>query len=168
VTAGLSEIEARVLARLQEGLPIVPRPYAHVAAELGTSEVEVLAVIAALDDRGVFKRFGAVVRHRPLGFSANAMVVWDAPDDVAPALGRRLAACDGVTLCYRRERARPRWPYNLYCMVHGQDREQVLERIAAITREAGLTALPRRILFSRAEFKVQGGRHVEAGERRAV
>ena len=51
--------------------------------------------------------------------------VWNLPDDRVAELGRRLAAAADVTLCYRRERALPHWPYNLYCMIHGNDRETV-------------------------------------------
>ena len=63
-----------------------------------------------------------VVRHHELGYRANAMTVWDVPDDVATEFGRALAASEGVTLAYRRARHLPEWPYNLYCMVHGVDR----------------------------------------------
>jgi DNA-binding Lrp family transcriptional regulator len=80
---------------------------------------------------GALKRFGTIVRHHELGFDANAMTVFDVPDARVDACGEALAAEPGITLSYRRERA-PDWPYNLYCMVHGRDREavrDVLERV---------------------------------------
>ena len=41
---------------------------------------------------GVIKRFGLIVRHRALGFRANAMVVWDIADDEVDAVAAILAA----------------------------------------------------------------------------
>jgi len=42
------------------------------------------------------------------------MVVFDAPDDRVDHIGRQLAREPGVTLCYRRRRCLPEWPFNLY------------------------------------------------------
>ena len=103
-------------------------------------------------NRGVIKRFGVVVRHRELGYRANAMCVWDVPDapdaGTVDALGEALAREPGVTLCYRRARALPEWPYNLFCMVHGRDR--ATSKPARRARGAhGLARFPSAVLFSR-------------------
>ena len=37
---------------------------------------------------GLIKRMGVVVRHRALGYRANAMVVWDVPDNELERVGR--------------------------------------------------------------------------------
>jgi hypothetical protein len=104
------------------------------------------------------------VRHRSLGFQANAMVVWNVPDALAGAFGLRLAQSAGVTLAYRRARCGPQWAYNLYCMVHGRDRHKVANRIEALRTECGLSGFPSRTLFSRRCFKQRGARYVEAPE----
>jgi DNA-binding Lrp family transcriptional regulator len=147
----------RPLAALVEtGLPRVGRPYAAWAAALGRSEAEVLATIARWLDRGTLRRFGVVVRHHELGFDRNAMTVFDVPDDEVDALGVALAAQPGVTLCYRRARAEG-WPYNLYCMVHGRQRERVAAAIASAARAAGLLHRPHEVLFSLRRFQQRGG-----------
>jgi DNA-binding Lrp family transcriptional regulator len=123
-------------------------------------------VLAQLRDwlaAGLLKRFGVVVRHHELGFTANAMAVWDVPDGDVTAVGRRLAAEPGVTLCYRRSRSLPDWPYNLFCMVHGQAREAVEERVAEIAATQGLAGVPHALLFSRRRFKQTGARYLSAG-----
>ena len=83
------------------------RPYAAVADSAGMSEDEAIEGIEALIERGVIKRFGVVVRHRELGYRANAMVVWDVPNDQVAEIGRHMAESPAVTLCYRRPRRRP-------------------------------------------------------------
>jgi len=160
VAGPLSQREQRLLAALQGGLPMVSRPYNALGEAAGSSEAEVLALVGHWIDIGVIRRLGVVVRHRELGYSANAMVVWDVPDDRVHALGRELAQQGGITLCYRRARARPRWPYNLYCMVHGRSRDAVAETIERTGARAGLLAYPRQILFSRTRFKQTGAKYL--------
>jgi DNA-binding Lrp family transcriptional regulator len=89
-------------------------------------------------DEGLIRRFGVVVRHHELGLEANAMCVWDVPDAEVSALGRRLAQEAAVTLCYRRSRVPPDWPYNLFCMIHGSAREEVLAARADSPSRLGL------------------------------
>ncbi len=149
----------RLLAALQGGLELLPRPYARLAAAAGLSEAATLARLKDLQGDGTIKRFGVVVRHHELGFNANAMVVFDVPDDRVAECGRRLATQPGVTLCYRRRRAAPQWPYNLYCMVHGRARGEVE---ATIARLQGLAAWPAAALFSTRRFKQQGARYFAA------
>jgi siroheme decarboxylase len=154
----LDAAHRRLVERLQTGLPLVGEPYAEVGQAVGLAEEAVIATLAGWLEAGIVRRFGAVVRHRPLGYSANAMVVWDVADDAAGPHGRRLAEDGSVTLCYRRARA-PQWPYNLYCMLHGRERAAVAHDIERVTRAAGLEGAPRAVLFSRRCFAQRGARY---------
>jgi DNA-binding Lrp family transcriptional regulator len=87
------------------------------------------------------------------------MAVWDVPDEEVDAAGEALAREPGVTLCYRRARALPAWPYNLFCMVHGRDRRTADATVEAVGDRAGLARHPHARLFSRTAFKQQGARH---------
>lgn len=158
---GLSERERRLIAAVQDGLPLVPRPYAAVAAAAGMSESKVIERLAWLLANGTIKRLGIVVRHRALGYRANAMIVWDVPDGQVDAIGGRLAAAEGIHLCYRRPRRPPAWPYNLFCMMHGRDRGEVEGRLRALIEEHGLEGFPHEVLFSSRCFKQCGGRYVQ-------
>lgn len=152
----VDEADRRLLAAIQHGLPLTTRPYAEIAEKLGVSESEVVARLAWLKEAGVIRRFGVVVRHHELGYSANAMVVWDVPDRQVAELGRCLAGFDFITLCYRRPRHLPQWRYNLYCMIHGKSREEVLAHLEWMVNHCGLQALPHEVLFSRRRFKQRG------------
>ena len=154
-----SESDKRLIAALQEGLPLTARPYAALAAQAGMTEAEAIARIAALRAAGAIRRFGVVVRHRRLGYRANAMTVWDVPDAAAAAAGRKLADLPFVTLAYRRPRRPPDWPYNLFCMIHGRDRALVEGLIEDGTAAAGLAGRPRAVLFSSRGFKQCGARY---------
>jgi DNA-binding Lrp family transcriptional regulator len=158
--AALGEPETRLVVALADGLPLVEKPYAALAAAAGADERSVIQALRLWLRTGVIRRFGVVVRHRPLGYHANAMVVWDVPCDAVRGTARRLAALPQVTLCYRRARQLPDWPYNLFCMVHGRERGAVRRAIEEATRAAGLEGFAREILFS-------GACHVQRGARYA-
>lgn len=148
--------DRRLLAAMQDGLPLAPRPYLALGEKISMTEDEVLRRLAVLGEAGIIKRLGLIVRHHELGYAANAMAVWDVPDAEVDAVGQRIAKIDFVTLCYRRPRRLPDWPYNLFCMIHGRDRAVVLEQVEAVARIAGLAERPSAVLFSRRRFKQRG------------
>lgn len=157
----LNDPQQRALIEaIQRGLPMVARPYAAIGEQIGLSEREVIRSIQSLLEQGVIKRLGVVVRHRELGYDANAMVVWDVPDVRVGEVGRLLGGKSYVTLCYRRPRRLPDWRYNLFTMIHGRDREQVLARVAELVRDARLESVVHRVLFSRQCFKQRGARYI--------
>ncbi len=164
----LTATERAVIAALDGGLPLVPRPYAAIGAKAGLSEAEVREVLGRLIETGVIRRLGLVVRHHELGYRANAMVVWDVPDGEVAAVGRLLASYPCVTLCYRRPRRPPVWPYNLFCMVHGQDRAEVTSLVRDIAQDLDLADLPHELLFSRRRFKQTGARYGRAAVKGAA
>jgi DNA-binding Lrp family transcriptional regulator len=158
----LNETDRALLASMQDGLPLVSRPYAAVGAALGMHEAEVRARLERLLAEGVIRRLGVVVRHRELGYTANAMAVWDVPDADVTAIGTRMGRVEGVTLCYRRPRCLPEWPYNLFCMIHGRSRRTVMQCLAGIIEQHGLQHYPHAVLFSRRRFKQRGAHYTHA------
>jgi DNA-binding Lrp family transcriptional regulator len=155
----MSAADRRLLAAIEGGLPLVERPYAAIGAKIRLRESEVVAGLRRLVADGVIRRFGVMVRHRELGYGANAMVVWDVPDARVAEVGRTLAGLPFVTLCYRRPRRLPVWPYNLFCMIHGRERSAVEALVEEASAAAGLVDLPRAVLFSRRCFKQRGARY---------
>lgn len=148
-----------LIEAIQGGLPLVERPYQALAKQLELGETEVIEKLKRLISSGAIKRFGVVVRHHEVGYRANAMVVWDVPDDEVDRIGQQLGEIDCVTLCYQRPRVQPRWPYNLFCMIHGQSREEVLKCIAKLRAQHGLESVRHDILFSGKRFKQRGAHY---------
>ncbi|HEU5177783.1 MAG TPA: Lrp/AsnC family transcriptional regulator [Burkholderiales bacterium] len=155
----LSGREREIVRATAGGLPLVPEPYASVARDIGASADEVISILERMLADGRIRRIGAVVRHRRVGYEANAMVVWDVPDAAAGEIGRRLAGDAAVTLCYRRARALPDWPYNLYCMVHGLSRARALYEVKRVSTVHGLGRFPRAVLFSKRCFAQRAARY---------
>ena len=157
--APIDEAERRLVGVLQEGLPLFIRPFAMIAERIGAAESDVLGRIRSWLEEGAIKRFGVVVRHHELGYTANAMLVQDIPDEQVGAVGRALAGEGAVTLCYRRPRVQPDWPYNLFCMIHGRERSEVEATIAALRQCHGLQNHAHDVLFSLTRFKQNGARY---------
>lgn len=141
---------------LTSGLPLSPRPFQRIADDIGVSEDEVIGRIDHLLKSGIVTRLGLIIRHRALGWSSNAMVVWDVEPDKLQDKGRILATHRGINLCYSRRRYKDRWPYNLYCMIHAKSRESALQTLEKASLSAGLDGYPRQVLFSSRCYKQTG------------
>jgi DNA-binding Lrp family transcriptional regulator len=152
----IDAIDYQLIAAVQSGLPIVARPYAVVAEKLGLSEPEVIERLGRLRAEGLIKRWGVVVKHRQLGYRANAMIVMNVPDARVAEIGALVSRQACVNLCYQRPRQGEVWPYNLYCMIHGKSRETVLEQWAELRAVCGLQDYASEVLFSRRCFKQRG------------
>lgn len=153
----LDPAEKALVRRLQQGLPLVPRPYAALGREVGYSEEEVLRKVADFLATGVLRRLGAALKHQRVGYVANAMIVWQVPEETLVATGLGLAAFPEVTHCYQRVTT-PAWPYNLYTVIHGQSREQALAVASRLAGSAGLEGRYQ-VLFSTAELKKSSMRY---------
>lgn len=118
----LTELEKKIIAAIQGDIPIVPRPYETIAADLGIAEKTLLETVARLRDRGIMRRFGATLRHQKAGFAANAMTAWQVEEERIVEVGELMASFKQVSHCYRRNPT-AQWPYNLYTMIHGTSEE---------------------------------------------
>ncbi|MDJ0943090.1 MAG: AsnC family transcriptional regulator [Kiloniellales bacterium] len=152
----LDDLDRRIIAATQGGLPLVPRPYHALAEALGVSAEKVMDRLRRMQARGVVRRIGAVPNHYALGWTANGMSVWDVEDARVAELGPQVGALDFVSHCYRRPRHLPLWPYNLFAMVHGRSREEVEDKVARISALLGPAASAHEVLYSTRILKKTG------------
>jgi DNA-binding Lrp family transcriptional regulator len=141
--------DARLFRALQTPLPLEEAPFDALAA---SAEVEPDALLAFGRHHlgGAIRRYVGTLRHRRLGVRANGMVVWCVTEDRLEEVGSRLAAAPEVSHCYARN-AIEGFPYTLYSMTHGPDRDSCSEVAARLAREAGIDDYA--VLFSEKEFK---------------
>lgn len=157
------ETDRRIIRATQAGLPVCARPYHRVAEDLGLDVEAVMGRLRAMQDAGVIRRIAAVPNHYRLGFRANGMSVWDVTDDRIAELGPRVGELACVSHCYRRPRRLPVWPYNLFAMVHGRTREEVMAGVDDIAGLLGDACRRRDVLFSTEILKKSGLRLARAG-----
>jgi DNA-binding Lrp family transcriptional regulator len=103
-TVWIDPADARLLDRLHGGFPLVDRPFAQVAEELGQSEDEVIERLGRLLGHGVLTRFGPLFQIERAGgtFVLAAMSVPEARFD---AVAHTVNAWPEVAHNYRRESA---------------------------------------------------------------
>ena len=146
----LSPLEIATIGIVQEDLPLVERPFAAQAEQLGCDEATVLETIESFRDRKLMRRFAAVMNHRSAGFKANAMGVWAVPDEDLDELGPQMAGFALVSHCYRRPTYED-WPYSVFTMIHGKNARDCEATVAAIRDETGVRDYD--LLWSIKEYK---------------
>ena len=121
-----------------------------LAEKIGITEEDLLARIASMREEKKIRKVGAVLRHREVGFTANALCVWDVPDAQMDEVAHHMAEHPRVSHCYERNRATG-WHYNLYTMIHGYSREECEAIAAELSTATGIA--DRRMLYTKKEWK---------------
>ncbi len=149
----LSEFEKELLSKTQDGVPLVKEPYKEIANELDVSAKDVIETYKKLLKENKIRKFGASINHRKIGFSANAMIVWDIPDEELQEIANKINSFDYVSHCYERPR-KSDWDYNLFTMIHGETKDECEEMAEEISSEVGINKYE--LLYSTREFKKSG------------
>jgi DNA-binding Lrp family transcriptional regulator len=140
----------KVLAKIPAQFPLTGRPYKEMAETIGISEHELIDTLKNLKASGALRRVAAMLAHRKVAYSHNAMVVWKVDDKNVEKIGAVMASFPEVSHCYERDTG-GYWAYNLYTMVHGKHYEDCMKSIERIAHETGISDY--RVLFSKREFK---------------
>lgn len=145
-----SSLDISIIRKIQEDLPLVPEPYRAIAEELQITESELIYKIQDFCNKGIIRRFGATLNHRNIGFKANAMVVWKVPDESIKEVSKIMVLFSAVTHCYQRPTFLG-WPFNVFTMVHGENKGECEEIIKDIASASGINEY--NILYSTCELK---------------
>ncbi len=146
----LNSLDKDIIRKLQEDLPLVKEPYRKLAEDLGISEEKLMERLEDFKKQGILKRVGAVLRHRKVGYKANAMVVWDIPREKVDQAAKVMITYPMLSHCYEREKTEE-WPYNMYTMIHCESTEECKEIISDIMNQIGKYDYT--ILYSTDELK---------------
>lgn len=128
----LDALDRRIVNRLQAGLPVVERPFASVADELGVSEAELLARLRRLSEAGLVDRVGPLYRADALGGDVT-LAAMQVPPERLDAVAGRVNAFPEVAHNYERDHS-----FNLWFVVAVERPEEIGRVLGAIERETGL------------------------------
>lgn len=146
----MTDAQIALIRALQDGLPLTEEPFDEIARRAGVPLDFVLNQIEEWKQDGTIRRFGAVLNHHRAGFEANAMVVWNVPEDKVDLFGSIVARVSSVSHCYERPRFEG-FNYNIYTMVHARTRDECLAIIKEISELTGISDY--RPLYTIAELK---------------
>ena len=146
----LSDIEKKILAVIQHGLPNSQNPFKDIADEVGIETEQLLEILKDWKQQGKIRRIGAIVNHFKVGLGGGAMVVWQVEEERTEEVGKILAEFEEVSHAYER-RTYENWPYSLYTMVHGKSDEDVQQTVQRMSQASGISHY--RILLTEKELK---------------
>ncbi|MDE2686186.1 MAG: AsnC family transcriptional regulator [Chloroflexota bacterium] len=146
----VSDFEIEVIRELQEDVPLVSRPFSPMSERLGISLQEMFDIADSFQERGLMRRFSAVLHHRRAGFRSNAMAVWKVPSERAIEVGNIMAQSRWVTHCYERPTF-PDWPYTHFTMIHATSQDTCEDVAAELSEATGIDDYM--LLYSTREYK---------------
>ena len=149
----LSQLDREIIKALQEDFPLCEEPYKVLAERVGISEEEFLQRVKELVAEKKIRKMGAVLRHREVGFNANALCAWNVPPDKLDDIAQVMSSHAAVSHCYDRTPA-PNWNYNLYTMIHAKTRDECEQIIKELSTMTGVTNY--KILYTKKEWKKTG------------
>jgi siroheme decarboxylase len=146
----LDSIDRKILVALQGDLDDSPEPYAGIASDVNISETEVIRRIKRMQEDGIIRRIGAMIRHIEAGIGFNGMIVWKVEPGRIEEAGRLMAGFPEVTHCYERP------PFGekggtLFTMVHASSESGCLDIVRLMSEKTGVKEYE--ILFSERELK---------------
>ncbi|WP_144800066.1 siroheme decarboxylase subunit beta [Halorubrum depositum] len=138
--ADVDAVDAALVDEYQSGFPVEPRPFERVAREIAAETGVAVDADEALDrvrdlrERGVFRRFGAVLNPPVIGSSTLAAV--RAPEDRFDEVAEVINGYRQVNHNYRRDHA-----WNQWFVVTAGSRERRDEILAEIEERTGCEVL---------------------------
>ena len=140
-----------ILRVIQDGVPLTREPFKDAADKLGMTQEELVKRVKAMNENGLIRRFSANINQRKLGITANAVVVWNIPEEKMEAAVPIFLERGEMSHIYERRVYPGRWEYNLYTVVHDYDRESVERFAKELAEEIGVKDY--QVLFSKRRFK---------------
>lgn len=125
------DLEKALLNNYQRDFPLVPRPFATIAEELGIGEGTVILMLARLRDQNAVSRVGAVVRPNKAGRST--LVAMSVPPQRLEEVAELISARPEVNHNYEREHQ-----LNLWFVVVAPDEASLASVLQEIEAEVGL------------------------------
>ena len=146
----LTNFEIAVIRELQEDVPLISKPFTPMAERLGIPLQALFNATESFQQRGLMRRFSAVLHHRRAGFKSNAMAVWKVPSERAVEVGNIMAQSKWVTHCYERPTF-PDWQYTHFTMIHATSQEQFEVVVREISEATSISKY--QLLYGTREYK---------------
>src|SRR5512137_2587504 len=132
----MDEIDLKLLAAVQEGFPISPRPFRDLGRALGLEEDEVISRLAQLQKEGLVRRIGPILDLRRIGRS-GILAALAVPLDRADGVAEVVSLYPEVSHNYLRPNDSG---YNLWFTVSGTE-ERIQDILQEIRAKTGLKML---------------------------
>ncbi len=147
----MDEIDFALLSELKQGIPLTPEPFNEIANKIGITPKEVFMRLTKLKETGVIRRFGVSITPNNIGLNANAVIAWNVPANRVSKVGLFFSSFKEITHCYERLIVPERWAYNLYTVMHAQERETIEQKVKQLSETIDISDYI--ILYSKRDLK---------------
>jgi DNA-binding Lrp family transcriptional regulator len=130
----LDELDRRLLNDFQSGFPLVERPFAAIAAQLGVDEAQVITRLDRLRAAGAVSRVGPVLRPRRVG--ASTLAAMAVPPERLARVAELVSGYPEVNHNYEREHR-----FNLWFVLTAADEDQLAAVLDEIGTRTGIQVL---------------------------
>lgn len=130
----LSPFDGQLLTLLQREFPLVPLPFATLAARMEVDEAEVLERTQQLKRDGVIRQISAIFDSRRLGYRST-LVAFRVPGERLDAVAAQVSAHPGVSHNYARDHV-----YNLWFTLTLPPGEAIEAHVSVLARKADVAS----------------------------
>ena len=131
----LSELDRKLINRLQDDLPLTTRPFVQLAEELDVEEQEIVDRTRRLRDDGYLTRFGPFFDAEALG-GAFCLCAMNVPEDRFQEVLTKVNAHAEVAHNYERDHR-----LNMWFVLATESQDGIASTAEAIEQETGLHVL---------------------------
>jgi DNA-binding Lrp family transcriptional regulator len=148
----MDEVDRRLLSAVQDGFPIMPRPFRSLGEDIGISESETLERLDRLQKDGLVRRIGPILDMRKLGCS-GVLVALSVLEKEADNVAQVVNQYPEVSHNYLRPNESG---YNLWFTVSASEKriEEILDEIGSRTGKKMLTLPTLRIFKIGVRFNI--------------
>ena len=146
----LSEIDRKILHRLQTNLPLTHRPFLDLAKELELDEDLIIEKIKSMIENKYVRRIAPIINTQAIGNSAT-LAAMQVSEDKIEEVSQIINGYSGVSHNYLRKGRNKDIPLNIWFTMSAPTKDQLDENIKEIEERTGLKV---RMLPTTKKFKI--------------
>ncbi len=146
----LSEIDRKILQRLQTNLPLTHRPFLDLAKELGLEEDLIIEKVKSMIENKYVRRIAPIINTQAIGNSAT-LAAMQVSEDKIEEVSQIINGYSGVSHNYLRKGRNRDIPLNIWFTMSAPSKEQLDDNIKEIEERTGLKV---RMLPTTKKFKI--------------
>jgi DNA-binding Lrp family transcriptional regulator len=125
--------DLHILDALQDDIPLVPRPFAAIAQQLGIPEQVLLERLKRLQDEGIVRGISPILESRHMGLSAATLIALHVPEERVHEIAAIISSYPEVSHNFRRDHY-----YALWFTLSGKNEEDMQRVLTEILSRTGI------------------------------
>ncbi|WP_053956553.1 winged helix-turn-helix transcriptional regulator [Inediibacterium massiliense] len=146
----MDKIDQRILIEISQDIEICMDFYGALAKKLNLSEEELLKRLKNMEKEGYIKRIAPVLYHQNTEYKHHAMTAWKISESKMDKILYEMKKIQNISHIYERK-INEDWPYNLFGMIHGREKEEIENIIEFLSKKMQVTEYT--VLYTKQQWK---------------